>query len=173
MAFVRWRKNCAELLATVYEGDRSRLVLLACLPNDHVPLSLREEVTRRFPALRIDWHAIDMTLARGPRQRPAPPKEHTTWAEVEHHLRQLAWSVAQTRGWTKGALALAVAADVLTAWRAGGVLLRTPEAPGDTTPAARRGRANDPSDTAAMSSADPGKAASRGPPAGTAVALPK
>lgn len=125
MAFVRWRKNCAELLATVYADGRSRQVLLTSLPGPYVPMHLRNEVSRRFPDIPVDWHAVQKALARGPKAHPAPT-HHMTWAEAESLLRELAWSLATPRGWTRDALALERAADVLTQWRFGNIALEDP-----------------------------------------------
>jgi hypothetical protein len=145
VAFVRWRKNCAELLTTVYQDGRSRQVLLTVLSGYTVPLPLRAEVARRFPGIDVDWHAVERALAKGPKERPAPV-QHMTWAEADSLLRELAETIATKRGWAQDADTLLRAAEVLTAWRAAGV-------PPDP-----------PSEGPCLSSADQGCHAPRGPP---------
>lgn len=67
MAFVRWRGNSAELLTTLYDQGRSRQVRLACLGGAYsVDPLVRATVAERFPAIRVDWEAVDRALAEGP-----------------------------------------------------------------------------------------------------------
>jgi len=73
MAFVRWRMNCAELLATVYRDGRSRQILLTNLPGPYVPMHLKNEVSRRYPDIPVDWNAVQQALARGPKEHPVLP----------------------------------------------------------------------------------------------------
>ena len=67
MAFVRWRGNSAQLLATVYDQGRSRQILLANLHGAYATTaSVRKTVAEQFPEVVIDWHAVDRALATGP-----------------------------------------------------------------------------------------------------------
>ncbi len=93
MAFVRWRKNCAELLATVYENGKSRQILLANLPDPYTRLETRLQVAAEHPELHIDWLAVERELAKGPKtaQRSDPPM---TMLQAEVLLRDLAQQLA-------------------------------------------------------------------------------
>lgn len=77
MAFVRWRGDSAQRLATVWEVGHARQILLANLHEVYAAsVSLREEVATRFPALTVDWAAVDRALAAGrsgPRARSPRP----------------------------------------------------------------------------------------------------
>ena len=78
MAFVRWRGNCAELLATVYENGRSRQILLANLPvqwSDGL-LFYAELALRLRP--------------NGERRRPAPYRTPARKSPVRSRLHQMA-----------------------------------------------------------------------------------
>lgn len=75
LAFIRWRGNSAELLTTVYDKGRSRQVRLACRGLVHAARAEdRADVASRFPYVRVDWDAVDQTLAIGP---PAPQASRT------------------------------------------------------------------------------------------------
>ena len=121
MAFVRWRGNCADLLATVYEEGRSRQVRLAGLGGAYTVVpEIREEVGRRFPHLRVDWNAIDRALAVGPPREQAAtaagvPNDRLEWLELERRLRYWA-ALAAPRG-PQEAHRLTAAADLLAHWR--------------------------------------------------------
>ena len=75
MAFVRWRGNCAQLLATVTDQGRPRHLLLANLHGAYrTTPSVWQQVAQRFPTVVVDWAAIDRALAQGPATAPAAPK---------------------------------------------------------------------------------------------------
>jgi hypothetical protein len=138
MAFVRWRGNCAQLLATVYRDGRSHQVLLTTFWGITVPLSVRQEVEERFPTIPVDWIAVERALARGPKEKPAP-QEHLTWAEIDSRLRELAADIARLKGWHDHAETLRAAAYVLESWRAWNLNLDAlreahPMTPDDGTP---------------------------------------
>ena len=115
MAFVRWRGGCAQLLATVGEAGHARQILLANLHGAcAAPGALREGIAARFPALPIDWAAVDRALAAGPPGTPALTPAARTWAETAHDLRT--WALTTDRVSERGALD--VAASVLTLWAA-------------------------------------------------------
>jgi len=119
MAFVRWRGHCAQLIATVYEGGRSRKITLACLPGFYVPGSTKQYVAEKFPNIKVDWLAVDRALAKGPPGvlKTSTPPEHLDYATVENYLRRWA-SKAYRENLTHDAGVLVKAADVLTQWRA-------------------------------------------------------
>ena len=93
MAFVRWRGNCAELLATVYDQGRSRRLRLAHLVEMRVTPELRAEVAARFPGVRVDWDAVDVALARGSPAEQAEraahdwPEDRLEWCHLQRHLQ--------------------------------------------------------------------------------------
>lgn len=128
MAFVRWRKKCAQLLATVYKDGKSQQILLLSLWGYYVPLVTRQDVAKRFPDIPVDWYAVEQALAHGPPHQPAPP-EHMRWAEAEFLLRELSVAIRRQKGWSQDASVLDKAADVLTSWRAMNV-----ELSGEKTP---------------------------------------
>jgi len=117
MAFVRWRGRCCELIATVYENDRpTRQVVLAKFHDFFVDKWTREEVTEKFPGIKIDWLAVDRALAQGPQAILTPP-EHLDMATVEHYLRTWAEN-ADKANRSREAGYLRVAANILTGMRA-------------------------------------------------------
>lgn len=121
MAFVRWRKNCAELLATRYEGGKSRQVVLLNLDHPYVTEYQRRRVRERFPEVRVDWAKVVEALARGPQMgRPSSPMR-VTWALVDQVLRDLK-DLALSQGHTADAKMLIDAADTITWWRLRGDL---------------------------------------------------
>ena len=64
MAFVRWRGNCAQLLATLSVQGHSRQICLANLEGRYaVPDWIRMRVQDEHPAIRVDWERIDRALA--------------------------------------------------------------------------------------------------------------
>ena len=116
MAFVRWRGQCAQLLATVYDHGRSRQILLANLQGAYaIAPSLQQEITTRFPTLSIDWTAVNRTLALGPPGTPPPTPRQRTWLEVAEALRTWADQHAVFPSERQDLLA---AATVLTQWHA-------------------------------------------------------
>jgi hypothetical protein len=116
MAFVRWRGNCAELLTTVYENGKSRQILLANLWTDHADDQIREQVARQHPQIRVDWLAVERTLARGPKTEPAPDLPLTI-LQAENLLRTLAQELRADGLMPWAPNRLNSAADVLTSLR--------------------------------------------------------
>ncbi len=114
MAFIRWRGNSAQLLASVYERGRIRQVLLANFGGSYYAHeSIQDLVTREHPKIKVDWEAVNQALAQGPPTAPSVPPEHLDWARVEHYLRD--WARLARDG--KEAYCLQRAAEVLTSWR--------------------------------------------------------
>lgn len=91
MAFVRWRGNSAQLLTTVYEGGRSRQILLANLHGGYgVADWIRKEVEEKHPELVIDWVAVDESMARGPAHaKPLTAQQWEYW-QAEQALKKWA-----------------------------------------------------------------------------------
>ena len=116
MAFVRWRGNCAELLASVWDQGRSRQILLANLSAPYASLGVRQQVAREHPDIHVDWLAVECALARGP-QFATIPDPAMTILEAESVLRGLAQRLAPNHGMTREALLLLDAADVLNGLR--------------------------------------------------------
>ena len=89
MAFVRWRGNCAELLATVYENGKSRQIFLANFQQNYASDQVRDQVATEHPAIHVDWLAVERALARGPKTKPSsePP---LTLLQTENLLRTIA-----------------------------------------------------------------------------------
>lgn len=118
MAFVRWRKHCAQLLCTRYEGGRARQVLMASLGEwMYVPIPLQQAIEARFPDVKVDWAKVDTALARGGKADPEPPAQHMRLAQVEHRLRSWARHLREREGGTRDVLHLEAAAEVLTGLR--------------------------------------------------------
>jgi hypothetical protein len=123
MAFVRWRGNRAELLATVYDQGRSRQLRLACLGGAYVVApEIRHRVAERFPGIHVDWEAVDRALAAGPPHEQAQtaagvPNERLEWFHIERRLRYWAAMAEPLR--TGQAQRLRNAAEVLAEWRCG------------------------------------------------------
>lgn len=117
MAFVRWRKNCAQLLTTVYENGRSRQILLVNFRGAfYATDSVQQFVAARFPEVEVDWKAVNRALAAGaPGDPPLTPKEWD-WAEAEDALRR--WAKDAERSEPRSADCLQQAAEILTHWRA-------------------------------------------------------
>ena len=118
MAFVRWRGRCAQLLATVYRDGRSKQVTLACLPGFYVPESTMRYVAEKFPGIKVDWEAVNRSLAEVPPGvlKHKVPEEHLDMASVEQYLRKWA-AEADRKKLIDDASRLYNAADVLTKWR--------------------------------------------------------
>ena len=109
MAFVRWRGNCAELLATVYDQGRSRRLRLVHLVEMRVTPELRAEVAARFPGVRVDWDAVDVALARG------SPADRLEWCHLQRRLHY--WAALGEARQPQEARALRAAAAALGNWR--------------------------------------------------------
>ena len=74
MAFVRWRGNCAQLLATITVEGRPRHQLLANLHGAYrTSPRLWAQVATEFPTMVVDWAAVDRALAVGPPHATPPP----------------------------------------------------------------------------------------------------
>jgi hypothetical protein len=119
MAFVRWRGRCCELLATVYDNGRSRKILLANIHDFYVPEWVKEEVAQKFPGIKVDWLAVDRTIAQGPPDiliKNTPP-EHLDMATIERYLRKWADDLTGAKR-SKEADFLRVTANILTGMRA-------------------------------------------------------
>jgi len=115
MAFVRWRGRCAQVLATVYTAGRSKQITLASLPGFYVQHSTKQYVAKEYPNIKVDWHAIDQALAKGPPElmKKDVPPEHLDMASVEHYLRRWARMARDIHEASR----LESAADILTRWR--------------------------------------------------------
>jgi hypothetical protein len=135
MAFIRWRGNCAQLLATVYQDGRSGQLNLTTLRGHYAHPDERASVAARFPHLQVDWQAVDAALAKGPPAKAAQvPTEHLDWAAIEHQLRELAERARPAL--PRDAQQLLQAAEVLTWWRAGRPYFLLPEKGGGQSPPA-------------------------------------
>jgi hypothetical protein len=119
MAFIRWRGHCCELIATVYENGRSKKVTLANLHEFYADEWLQQEISEKFPGIKVDWLAVNRALAKGPPDilTTSTPSEHLDMATVEHHLRKWA-DDAYNSNRTKEAGYLRTAAHILTEMRA-------------------------------------------------------
>ncbi|RIV22772.1 hypothetical protein D2Q93_09345 [Alicyclobacillaceae bacterium I2511] len=116
MAFVRWRKNSAQLVATLYEQGRSRQIVLAPLGTGfRIPPGLQDQVKERFPHISVDWPAIARAMTKGPPGSPPVSVQEWGFSEVEYALR--AWAKLKTP-FAREADVLCQAADVLASWRA-------------------------------------------------------
>lgn len=115
MAFVRWRGNCAQLLATIYQNGKSQQILLANLQQNYASADVREKVAREHPGIHVDWLAVERALARGPKTRPAaePPM---TILQAENLLRTIAQEFKDVL-FPRQALDLRGAADTLSSLR--------------------------------------------------------
>lgn len=114
MAFVRWRGNCAQLLATVTVDGRPRQRLLANLHGAYrTTPQLRQRITDYFPDITVDWAAVDRSLAQGPPIATPPSAQQLQWAETAHQLS--VW--AMTSDDREGRRILTMAAEVLTRWQ--------------------------------------------------------
>ncbi|MDA8217377.1 MAG: hypothetical protein M0Z94_07135, partial [Dehalococcoidales bacterium] len=116
MAFVRWRGNCAELFASVFENGRSRQILLANLTGTYASVGVRQQVAREHPDIHVDWLAVERALARGPKaaRQPEPP---LSILQAETLLRGIAQQLMSDRPTPREAFQLMDAADILTALR--------------------------------------------------------
>jgi len=116
MAWIRWRGQSAQLMATVWEDGKSRQRYVASLGGDYsVPTWRRQQISARFPTLTIDWTAIQAAVVAGPPGAVPPSDEMLDWAAVEERLR--AWALTGPEGDSGERRALAEAARVLASWR--------------------------------------------------------
>jgi len=133
MAFIRWRGGCAQLLTTIYTDKRSKQILLTNLPNFQVTRGTRDEVSRKYPHIKVDWVEVSKVLAQGPpkRMKVKTPEEHLEMAEVEIRLRL--W--ADREEYNADSCCLRRAADALTLIRQRLYFLNLmPKEPRDTDP---------------------------------------
>lgn len=116
MAFVRWRGNCAQLLATVTDQGRPRQRLLVNLRGAYrTTPSLWQQVAQRFPDIEVDWAAVDRALARGPATALPATEEQMGWADTAHNLME--WATNPQYGDLPERAVLRRAADILTGWQ--------------------------------------------------------
>lgn len=114
MAFVRWRGNCAQLLATVTVDGRPRQRLLGNLHGAfRTTPQFRQRIADFFPDVPVDWAAVDRSLAQGPPTALPPSPEQLQWAEAAHRLS--VW--ATTSDDQEDHRILTMAAEVLTRWQ--------------------------------------------------------
>ncbi|MCY0892595.1 MAG: hypothetical protein OWR52_03685 [Acidibacillus sp.] len=68
MAFVRWRGETAQILASVWQDGKSKQVRVCSLPPSQrtITLGLKEIVAKEVPDVAIDWDAIQTELDAGP-----------------------------------------------------------------------------------------------------------
>lgn len=105
MAFVRWRGNTAQVLASTWEDGRSKQVLICSLPpgERQITASIKAAVERDLPSIAVNWTSIQEALDAGPKGRE--------YQEVARQL--LAWSADAHPQYSK---ALRDAANVLWTW---------------------------------------------------------
>ncbi len=116
MAFVRWRGNCAQLLATVTVQGRPRHRLLANLHGAYrTTPSLWQQVAQDFPSIVVDWAAVDRALAQGPATAAVASDQQMVWAATAHQLME--WATNPAYGDRQERAVLARAADILTGWQ--------------------------------------------------------
>lgn len=114
MAFVRWRGNCAQLLATISVDGRPRQRLLANLHGAYrTTPQFRQRIMDAFPDVSVDWSAVDRSLAQGPPTAVPPSSDQLQWADVAHRLS--VW--AATSSDPEDRRALSIAAEILTRWQ--------------------------------------------------------
>ena len=117
MAWIRWRGQSAQLMATIWHDGKTRQRYLASLGGVYtVPDWVQQQITDRFPTIPIDWTAIQAALVQGPPGSPSPTAGMLSWAEVEARLRD--WVRTGPEGYPGEHEALRAAAHVLESWRA-------------------------------------------------------
>lgn len=115
MAFVRWRGNSATLLASVYEGGRSRQVRLANLGAGYgVSDSVRRSVIMNFPDIQVDWNAVNTAMAQGPTHSAPLTEKQMDYLTVENLLCE--WA-SYSSPYPQECTELLRAAAVLQHWR--------------------------------------------------------
>lgn len=105
MAWIRWRGQSAQLMATVWEDGKSRQRYVASLGGDYSVPRGGANKSRR---------GSRPSPSTGRRFRP-PSDEMLDWAAVEERLR--AWALTGPEGDSGERRALAEAARVLASWR--------------------------------------------------------
>lgn len=117
MAWIRWRGQSAQLMATVWHDGKTRQQYLASLGGVYsVPEWVQQQITERFPTISIDWAAIQAAVVQGPPGNQPPSAAMLGWAEVEARLRDWARTGPEMFGGEREALR--IAAHVLESWRA-------------------------------------------------------
>lgn len=117
MAWIRWRGQSAQLMATIWQDGKTRQRYLASLGGVYtVPNWVQQQITDRFPTIPIDWAAIQAALVQGPPGSPPPSAAMLSWAEVEARLRD--WARTGPEDYPGEHEALRAAAHVLESWRA-------------------------------------------------------
>lgn len=68
MAFVRWRGNTAQILASAWIDGKSKQIRVLSLPPGERTVSkgLKEVVASQLPSVTIDWDEIQTLLDAGP-----------------------------------------------------------------------------------------------------------
>lgn len=68
MAFVRWRGETAQILASVWKEGKSKQVRVCSLPPEQRTITpgLKEIVAKEVPDVVIDWDEIQNQLDAGP-----------------------------------------------------------------------------------------------------------
>jgi hypothetical protein len=114
MAFVRWRGNCTQLLASVSVDGRPRQRLLRYLHGAYrTTPQFRQRIADAFPDVSVDWAAVDRSLAQGPPPAIPPSLEQLQWADAAHRLS--VW--ATTNHDPEDRRVLTMAAEILTRWQ--------------------------------------------------------
>ena len=117
MAWIRWRGQTAQLMATVWDHGKSRHQYLGSLGAVYtVPEWVRTNIAARFPTLSVDWEAVNRALAAGPPGDKAPSPAAWDWAQVEWLLEE--WSRTGPAIYPDERPTLRLAAHVLREWRA-------------------------------------------------------
>ncbi len=112
MAWIRWRRDTAQLMAPVWENGHSHQQYLGSLGSEYsVPPHRRAHITARFPTVLIDWEAINRAVATGPQGTPPLSPTAWTWATVEWQLEVwsetgLAWDQTERQALPFAALVL-------------------------------------------------------------------
>lgn len=84
MAYIRFRGNTTQLLATVWKDGKNKQIVLFNLGGTvTITKNVQEVVEDRFPDVPIDWEAVQ-------RQLDAGPTEKNEYQAIADKLR--AWS---------------------------------------------------------------------------------
>jgi len=93
---------------------------LASLSEFYASELTKRRVATKFPRIKVDWEAVDRSLAQGPPPgilKQNTPTEHLDYGAIEHKLREWA-DEAEGANLVNDANSLRIAAGVLTSWRA-------------------------------------------------------
>ena len=94
---------------------------LACLGGAYsVDPLVRATVAERFPAIRVDWEAVDRALAEGPPHEKTQtaagvPNDRLDWLELERRLHY--WAAMIESRDAEDAQRLRAAAALFASWR--------------------------------------------------------